>query len=135
MGGEMNLSVLLMSMQPILREEEFVFCTTRNAPSTALQEAICWFREEEGSTLILTRAQADAAQLSYASAFRMITLAVHSSLEAVGFLAAVTGKLAANSISVNTVSAYYHDHLFIPIDRAAEAMEVLWELSRNSLQE
>ena len=52
----------------------------------------------------------------------MITLSVHSSLDAVGFLAAITNKLAAAAISFNPVSAYYHDHLFIPANRAEQAM-------------
>ncbi|WP_231612424.1 ACT domain-containing protein [Novipirellula galeiformis] len=55
----------------------------------------------------------------------MITLKVHSSLEVVGFLFAVTAKLAQSGISVNVVSAYFHDHRFVPTGRADEAMKVL----------
>ena len=55
----------------------------------------------------------------------MITLNVHSSLEAVGFLAAITARLAAAGMGVNPVSGFYHDHLFVPAERAAEAMEIL----------
>jgi hypothetical protein len=50
---------------------------------------------------------------------------VHSALTAVGFLAAITTRLAEAGISVNAVSAYYHDHLFVPWERREEAMEVL----------
>jgi hypothetical protein len=28
-------------------------------------------------------------------------------------------------ISVNPVSGFYHDHLFVPVDRAEEAMRLL----------
>lgn len=55
---------------------------------------------------------------------------VHSSLSAVGFLAAITGKLAERGISVNPVSAYDHDHLFVPVSRSDEVMELLQEFSR-----
>jgi hypothetical protein len=36
---------------------------------------------------------------------------VHSSLDAVGFMAAVTTRLAKINIGVNPVSGFYHDHL------------------------
>lgn len=60
---------------------------------------------------------------------RMISLMVHSSLDAVGFLAAITAKLAAGGVSVNPVSAYYHDHLFVPVDKAELTMALLREFS------
>lgn len=87
------------------------------------------FKEDEGITLILKREQADAAKLSYTSVFSMITLSIHSSLEAVGFLAAITNQLAEHNISVNPVSAYYHDRLFIPVSRTQKAIMLLQELS------
>lgn len=57
----------------------------------------------------------------------MITLNVHSALDAIGFLAAVASLLATAEISVNAVSAYYHDHLFVPLERADDAMRLLGE--------
>ncbi len=63
---------------------------------------------------------------------RMITLTVHSSLEAVGFLAAVTARLARAGMGVNPVSAFHHDHLFVPADRADEAMEILRQLANEN---
>lgn len=131
MPGEPNLSVLLKSMQPILRDEEYVFCSVCHQDRQYLAlNPVCIFREDEGLTLVLRREGADVAELTYTSIFRMITLSIHSSLDAVGFLATITGKLAEHGISVNAISAYYHDHLFVPISRAAEVMELLQELSR-----
>ena len=52
-------------------------------------------------------------------------LEIHSSLEAVGFLAAILPPLAAAGIGVNPVSAFHHDHLFVPEQRAAEALAIL----------
>jgi hypothetical protein len=130
MSGETNLSILLKSMQPVLREGEYVFCSIDHQNSNYLQlNPLCLFYEDEGLTLILSRESADATALPYTSVFRLITLSVHSSLDAVGFLAAITSKLAEHSISVNPVSAYYHDHLFIPAARADEVMELLQEFS------
>ena len=50
---------------------------------------------------------------------------VHSNLEAVGFLARITEVLAAQGISVNVISAFYHDYLYINKDQAQEALNLL----------
>jgi uncharacterized protein len=132
MSGETNLGVLLKSMKPVLREGEFVFITTRRSLlEVAPLEPLGLFHEEEGLTLILPREKAEAAGLPYTAVFRMLTLSVHSSLEAVGFLAAITNRLAAGGISVNPVSAYFHDHLFVPSARAEESLALLVELARG----
>ena len=52
---------------------------------------------------------------------------MHSALEAVEFLTRVTAVLAEQGISVNAVSAFYHDYLFVPADRTDEALRVLNE--------
>jgi len=125
-AAERDLGVLLANMQPIMRPETFVFCTLpagRSIPDAV--RPMQTFREQEGTALIVTLADAEAADLSYQCPSRMITLNVFSALDAVGFLAAVTGRLAAAGISVNPVSAFHHDHLFVPVDRAEEAMRLL----------
>ncbi|WP_348526206.1 ACT domain-containing protein, partial [Mesorhizobium sp.] len=48
------------------------------------------------------------------------------------FLAAITAKLAAADMGVNPVSAFYHDHLFVPADRAEEALAILGQLAAES---
>lgn len=131
MSGEKELYTLVQSMKPKLIEEEYIFCSVPIEEVAALNVTpICQFREIEGMTLILTRQQAEEANLNYEFVWRMITLLVHSSLEAVGFLAAITNKLAEKDISVNTVSAYYHDHLFVPAIKAEEAMHILMDMSK-----
>lgn len=125
MPGETNLNKLLQSMQPVICPGEYVFCSVSDSNNYSHLSPLCTFKESEGTTLILLRKQADAAALGYTTTFCMITLAIHSSLEAVGFLAAITQKLAEHNISVNPVSAYYHDHLFVPIDRAEEVITLL----------
>ncbi|GAB2461802.1 hypothetical protein GCM10011375_13180 [Hymenobacter qilianensis] len=130
MTGETNLNELLRSMQPVLLTEEYVFCTlppTRPIPE--LLTPMGTFREAEGLTLIVMKTQAEQAELPYSYPCRMITLNIHSSLEAVGFLARITAMLAAHGISVNAVSAFYHDHLFVPTARADEALQLLRKLS------
>lgn len=133
MSGETNLQRLLANMQPELLEREFVFCSV----SPKAFEQLCihpigWFREAEGITLVIERNVADDEGLDYEFVSRMITLNIHSSLEAVGFLATITSKLAGAGISVNTISAFYHDHLFVPTDRASAVMQLLDELKNDS---
>ena len=131
MAGERDLDVLLSDMKPDLRPGIFVFCTVPTDQSIpAALSPLLTFREQEGTTLVVSSEEAEATGLSHAFASRLITLTVHSSLEAVGFLAAITARLAAAGISVNAVSAFHHDHLFVPADRADEAMAVLQEMSK-----
>ena len=58
----------------------------------------------------------------------MITLNVHSALEAVGFLAVIVPALAARGMGVNPVAGFFHDHLFIPSDKAEDALDCLHQL-------
>ena len=133
MSGETNIEILLRSMQPLLSPEEYVFCSLQLQDVKNLDlNSVGTFREKEGLTLILTKKEADRHKLTYSAIFSMITLEVYSSLEAVGFIAAIASRLAQDNISVNPVSAYYHDHLFIPVAHSREAMNLLQELAQSS---
>ena len=121
----MDLTALLASMDPVLAPDVHVFVTTRTPPDIPARMR---FEEAEGTTLILTRDVADETGLAYEFPCRMITLNVHSALEAVGFIAHIATKLAAGGMGVNPVAGFYHDHLFVPEDRAEDAMAVLREI-------
>ncbi len=126
MSGELNLEKLLAGMSPVLDEREMFYCSLPGeAPSELVRVALGTFRESEGTTLILPRADAEAMAVPFSYPCRMITLQVHSALSAVGFLARVLAELAGRGISTNTISAYYHDHLLVPADRAQEALAIL----------
>lgn len=130
MTGERNLAALLRDMKPEMREGIFVFGTLADdAKLPAGITPLLTFREAEGTTLVMQREEAERIGLPHQFASRLITLTVHSSLEAVGLLAAVTTRLAGAGISVNAVSAFYHDHLFVPEHRAAEALRLLENMS------
>jgi hypothetical protein len=133
MAGETNLERLLSGMRPKLRPGVFVFATlpTGRALPTSV-EPVMVFREAEGLTLIVEEEQAHQAGLAAAFRCRMITLEIHSSLDAVGFLAAIARRLAAAGMGINPVSAYHHDHLFVPAERGDEALRLLQELAAES---
>jgi len=129
-AGELNLQALSRGMKPEMQQGIFVFCTILEEIETpAAIRPLLAFREHEGTTLVIRREEAESLGIRYQFASRLITLTVHSSLDAVGFLAAVTTRLAEAGISVNAVSAFYHDHLFVPHDRADEALALLQDMS------
>jgi hypothetical protein len=121
--SETDLTTLIRSMSPRLVDGVFVFVTASAIPAGL--DPVMTFREAEGVTLILPVDQAAAAGLPSAFPSRMITLDIASSLEAVGFLAALATALARSGIAVNPVSAFHHDHLFVPEARAGETMAIL----------
>jgi uncharacterized protein len=130
-SGENNPEKLLKGMKPEMQEGIFVFCTIPEQQTiTSAIRPVLMFREREGTTYAIRREEAETAGLSYQFASRLITLTVHSSLDAVGFLAAIAVRLAEAGISVNAVSAFYHDHLFVSDHRADEALCLLQSMSR-----
>ncbi|HDD54797.1 MAG TPA: ACT domain-containing protein [Chloroflexi bacterium] len=124
--GNFDLDYLLENMQPVLEEEELVFCSL--PPDQAEKYfPLCqgYYREREGITVIIGRHLADLDGLHYDFVFKRITLDVLSSLGAVGFLARISEVLAAQGISVNVVSAFYHDHLYVQSHQVQAAIETL----------
>jgi hypothetical protein len=133
MPGETDLQKLLGSMSPELAPGVFVFVTLPpGTPRPTDSNPVMIFREREGDTLILLDEEARAANLPAVFRSRMITLNIYSSLDAVGFLAAITARLAAAAMGVNPVPGYFHDHLFVPADRADEAMAILEGLAAEN---
>ncbi|MFC3023586.1 ACT domain-containing protein [Vibrio zhugei] len=129
MSGITELDELLRSMRPKLIEGEFVFCTVSGHIADYVELAplapLALFRESEGLTLVLDKSVAESAGLSFEGVYRQITLTVHSSLEAVGLTAAVAKQLASQGISTNVIAAYYHDHIFVPANKASAALSAL----------
>ncbi|MGB7448710.1 MAG: ACT domain-containing protein [Ornithinimicrobium sp.] len=128
-AGEHDLKTLLRTMQPRLESGEWVFVTVDDVPDDV--EALATFRETEGLSAVIRRESADAHHLPYDLVAAWISLTVHSALDAVGLTAAVSAQLTAADISANVVAARHHDHLFVPLSRAVEAVQILEDLSRR----
>lgn len=126
MSGTADLITLLATMKPELSEAEVVFCSFPDATvdDKLLLSSIGFFREQEGFTPIIRKSDAESHGVPFHSVLKAITLTVHSSLEAVGFTAAVTGRLATQGISANMVAAFYHDHVFVPAQDAERALQI-----------
>lgn len=128
MTGERDLTKLLRAMRPELDPEPYVFTTVAGEPPAGLRPVVT-VAEAEGLTLVLPKTAADAAGLGYDYEAGWITLRVNSALDAVGLTAAVATALAEAGLSCNVVAGFHHDHLFVPYERAAEAMAVLEALA------
>lgn len=129
MTGSTNLTHLLAAMEPVLSDDVLVFATMGAADIPETISPVMVFNEAEGTTLILKQDEAKTHGIDYEFPCRMITLNIHSSLDAVGFLAVITTHLAALDVGVNPVSGFFHDHLFIPHERAHDVMATLEALS------
>jgi uncharacterized protein len=128
MAAERDLARLLRGMRPSLNRGRFVFTTVAGPVPPGLSPVVT-VTEPEGRTLVLPQHEADAAGLGYDYVAGWITLRVTSALDAVGLTAAVAGELARAGLSCNVVAGYHHDHVFVPHDRAAEAVRVLEALA------
>ena len=131
MPGEYDLNVIFKNMKPILHDGEYVFCHVPDQYPVSLHDIISYFKEGEGITIILSKTIADQFKLPYSFVSAWITLTVHSSLQAVGLTAAFSNALAFAGISCNVVAAYFHDHIFVDIKNAQNAMGVLLTMAKS----
>ncbi len=130
-----DLDALLRSLEPALHEGVYVFTSVPSGESLP-ETCIATVREAEGMTLVLP--EDDVLRLGLPILFRAawITLTVHSDLQAVGMTAAFAAALTEANISCNVIAAVYHDHIFVPVERAADAMAALRALqSRGAMHE
>ena len=123
-----DLAALLASMRPELHDGNWAWCTLPAGASAQGVDTVATMREAEGLTVVV--AEADALAHGWPVVLRnaWITLAVHSDLAAVGLTAAFARALADAGIACNVIAGVQHDHLFVPVERAADAMAALLAL-------
>ncbi len=126
-----DLAYLLQNMEPYLHPHSYVFAVVPFSSSIKKEDFLMSFKEEEGMTLIMEKSLADQYQLNYDHLFNMITLKIHSDLDAVGFTAVFSNALAEENISCNVVSGYYHDHIFVDSKDGDKALNCLINLSNK----
>ncbi|MFL6697867.1 MAG: ACT domain-containing protein [Vitreoscilla sp.] len=123
-----DLATLLASMRPELHDGIWAWCSLPVGASAQGAATVATMREAEGLTVVV--AESDALTHGWPVLFRSawITLAVHSDLAAVGLTAAFARALGDAGISCNVIAGVHHDHLFVPVERAADAMTALLTL-------
>ena len=127
--GESDLLTLIAHMSPSLDDQVWAFVSVDKVSSEYLAEhTLASFRETEGTSLIVPWERAEEFDVCSEPMAR-ITLNIHSSLEAVGLIAAVSQALASEAISANVVAGFYHDHIFVPQTLGERAVACLTLLS------
>jgi hypothetical protein len=126
--GLTDLRALLAALDPELDPvpKRFLHASHEKARER-MADALMMFREAEGTTLIVD--VDDETLGNDRMLWARITLRVQSSLTAVGLMAAVSAALARRGIPCNPVSAFLHDHLFVPWDRRDDALDALSHLT------
>lgn len=124
--GETDLQRLLAGLAPELAARPRTI-RSQAADASVPAATIMLFREDEGVTTVV-----EVDESTDEALWAQITLRIHSSLEAVGMMAAIAAALAARDIPCNAVSAYYHDHLFVPWPRRDDAIAALQALTGDT---
>ena len=119
--GEKDLNVILRTLEPEIQDGCFCFYSASSNDSKSIQELILklsiqprmTYFEKEGLTFILNQDDAsnldrniDSNKYSFKkdqSTYKIITIKVHSSLEAVGLTAFLSKALASDEIPANVV--------------------------------
>jgi len=126
--SERDLIKLCAALSPVMADSVYVYCSFPDFVLPKGLPTICTIREREGLTAVVEREDAERLSLPYMFDSRLITLSVHSSLDAVGFMAVISRKLADADIPCNVIAGYFHDHILVPIARAEDAMASLREI-------
>ena len=129
MGPVRDRGAMIRGMAPVLDPETWHFVTVTDVSVIAGTSPLATFVEEEGLSLILSDADAEAAGLPMDMPMARITFTVHSALDGVGLTAAVATALADAGIPCNMVAAFHHDHAFVPLADAPRALAILTALA------
>ena len=134
MRGTSDLPTLLATLAPAVSPDVYVFlsCTHAKYGDRADLKPIAAFCESEGLTLIVPKEHADATGQDYDGEYSLVSLGVHSDLQAVGLTAAIASVLSDRGIAANIVAAFYHDHIFVPLSRVDDAVAALLQLAADN---
>ncbi|PKN99283.1 MAG: acetyltransferase [Chloroflexi bacterium HGW-Chloroflexi-4] len=120
-----DLNQLIKGMMPVVNPGVYAFVSVPSAEALQSVRVIASVIEDEGYSAVI--GESDALSLELPILFRAgwITLTVNSDLQAVGLTATFAGALSKAGISCNVVAGAFHDHIFVPIECTADAMDVL----------
>lgn len=127
-----NLKELLSTMEPTLHKGVYVYSSVPFDFDISRLKPVAIFKELEGLTIITDEQNAIESNLHILFRAARITLKVQSELKSVGLTAAFSTSLGNANISCNVVAGAFHDHIFVPVKDADNAINVLLELQSES---
>ena len=127
-----DLRELLANIEPVLNPGNYAFIVTIPRGMIDLENVVAAVHEPEGLTLVVPEEIALGIGVPIAFTAAWITLNVQSDLTAVGLTSAFSTALANVGISCNVIAGVHHDHLFVPVDQAQRAMNVLLALQQSA---
>ena len=126
--GATDLDAMLADLSVVRRPGAFAWVVVEETTAAVLAVARAVVREEQGTTVVLAVEDAERLGLDVEFVSAWLTLAVQSSLEAVGLTAAFSRVLADAGIACNVVAGVHHDHLLVPVDRVDDAVAAIERL-------
>jgi hypothetical protein len=128
MSMETQLPALLLGAKPEVREGVFVLVAGEVPPQLRQLGRVT---TNGVRSIILSKAEADAAGLRYPFVASWITVRIHSTVTAARLTNTVVEALQAAGIRCVVVAGFAHNHLFVPENRTEEALAVLAGVSRG----
>jgi uncharacterized protein len=130
MPGLMDLSEVLRTLHVSCDEVRYGFASVTGAAISRSEKVLGTFLEDEGLTLIATEEYFKQEGIAHQGPFARLKIEVHTSLELVGLTGLLAAELAKREIPANLIAAYFHDHIFVPYDVRAKALEAIMELKQ-----
>jgi uncharacterized protein len=127
----MSSPSVLRSLAPVRHPGIYAFVSVASATALASVATVATVREPEGLSAVVTESDAVAHGLPIRFRAAWIMMSAQTALEDVGITAAFAAALANAGISCNVFAGVYHDHLFLPVERADEALAVLAALGHE----
>jgi hypothetical protein len=116
---------VLRRLAPQLHDGTWAFTSIPPDTDLAGLDVVATMREREGLTLVVPEAQARARGFPIALRCAWITMTASTSLDETGITAAFARVLADAGIPCNVIAGAHHDHVFVPVERAREALQCL----------
>ncbi len=125
------MSTRASRLNAVLLPGIYVYCSLPPGTDIAGAATVASIVEPEGISIVVQEREAVARGWQVLFRAAWIQFGLVSALDAVGLTAAVSTALAEAGIGCNMVAGAYHDHVFVPVERASEALEVLNRLRIN----